>query len=167
MRAKKFDTIAVHGMYDMREALANQGSILEPAFLSPAQHFENSNHMEVALAYQMPSWTYSRIANPTLHYLEETLALLEGYGYAGEVSACVTGSGMSAIFMATNPFLVVTPACSRSYGHGCAIRSMSMNGPARWTPTRASSLAKCPRTLVWACSTWPRWPTWPMRTACR
>ena len=55
MRAKKFDTIAVHGMYDMREALANQGSILEPAFLSPAQHFENSNHMEVALAYQMPS----------------------------------------------------------------------------------------------------------------
>ena len=118
MRAKKFDTIAVHGMYDMREALANQGSILEPAFLSPAQHFENSNHMEVALAYQMPSWTYSRIANPTLHYLEETLALLEGYGYAGEVSACVTGSGMSAIFMATNPFLVVTPTTSRSNGHG-------------------------------------------------
>ncbi len=116
MRRKKFDTIAVHGLYDMQEALANQGSILEPAFLSPAQHFENSNHMEVALAYQMPSWTYSRIANPTLHYLEETLALLDGYGYAGEVSACATGSGMSAIFMATNPFLVVTP--SANYGNG-------------------------------------------------
>jgi len=38
-------------------------------------------------------------------YLEETLSLLEGYGYGGKVSACVTSSGMSAIFMATNPFL--------------------------------------------------------------
>jgi O-acetylhomoserine/O-acetylserine sulfhydrylase-like pyridoxal-dependent enzyme len=105
MRKKKFDTIAVHGLYGMEAALANQGSILEPAYLSPAQHFENSDHMEAALAYLMPSWTYSRIANPTLHYLEETLALLEGYGYDGEVSACAAGSGMAAVFMATNPFL--------------------------------------------------------------
>jgi len=105
MRRKRFDTIAVHGLYGMQAALANQGSILEPAYLSPAQHFENSDHMEAALAYLMPSWTYSRIANPTLHYLEETLALLEGYGYDGEVSACTTASGMAAVFMATNPFL--------------------------------------------------------------
>lgn len=112
MRTKKFDTIAVHGLYGMEAALANQGSILEPGYFSSAQHFENSDHMEAALAYLMPSWTYSRIANPTLHYLEETLALLEGYGYAGEVSACATASGMAAIFMATNPFLAVdrTPA---------------------------------------------------------
>ena len=81
MRHKGFDTIAVHGIYGMEAAMGNQGSILEPAFLSPAQHFENSDHMEAALAYLMPSWTYSRIANPTLHYLEETLAMLEGYGY--------------------------------------------------------------------------------------
>ncbi len=108
MRRKKFDTIAVHGLYGMEAALANQGSILEPAYLSPAQHFENSDHMEAALAYLMPSWTYSRIANPTLHYLEETLALLEGYGYDGEVSACATGSGMAAVFMATNPFLAAS-----------------------------------------------------------
>ena len=105
MRGKKFDTIAVHGLYGMQAALANQGSILEPGYFSPAQHFENSDHMEAALAYLMPSWTYSRIANPTLHYLEETLALLEGYGYNGEVSACAMASGMAAVFMATNPFL--------------------------------------------------------------
>lgn len=105
MRGKKFDTIAVHGVYNAQAALANQGSIIEPAYLSPAQHFENSDHMEAALAYLMPSWAYSRIANPTTGYLEETLALLEGYGYNGETSACVTSSGMSAIFMATNPFL--------------------------------------------------------------
>ncbi|MCP3998550.1 MAG: O-acetylhomoserine aminocarboxypropyltransferase/cysteine synthase, partial [bacterium] len=48
---------------------------------------------------------YSRIANPTVHYLEETLALLEGYGFDGDVSAVATSSGMSAVFMATNPFL--------------------------------------------------------------
>lgn len=105
MRGKKFDTIAVHGIYNMQAALSNQGSIIEPAYLSPAQHFENSDHMEASLAYLMPSWTYSRIANPTQGYLEETLALLEGYGYNGDVSAIVTSSGMSAVFMATNPFL--------------------------------------------------------------
>jgi len=105
MRTKKFDTIAVHGIYDMQAAAANQGSIIEPGFFSSAQHFESSDHMEAALAYLMPAWVYSRIANPTVHYLEETLALLEGYGYDGEVSATTTASGMAAVFMATNPFL--------------------------------------------------------------
>ena len=106
VQTRRFDSIAVHGMYDMEAALSNQGSIIEPAYLSSAQHFENSDHMEAALAYLMPSWTYSRIANPTQHSLEETLALLESYGFDGEASAVATSSGMSAIFMATNPFLV-------------------------------------------------------------
>ena len=34
MRGKKFDTIAVHGLYDMQSAIANQGSIIEPALPS-------------------------------------------------------------------------------------------------------------------------------------
>ncbi len=110
MRSKRFDTIAVHGIYGLEAALANQGSINEPAYLSSAQHFESSDHMEAALAYLMPSWAYSRIANPTLHYLEETLALLDGYGFDGEVSCCATGSGMAAIFLATNPFLIDSPS---------------------------------------------------------
>ena len=105
MKTKKFDTIAVHGVYDMQAAAANQGSIIEPGYLSSAEHFENSDHMEAALAYLMPAWVYSRIANPTVHYLEETLALLEGYDFDGDVSAVATSSGMSAVFMATNPFL--------------------------------------------------------------
>ncbi len=112
MRRKKFDTIAVHGLYNMEAALANNGSIIEPAYFSTAQHFENSDHMEAGLAYLMPAWTYSRVANPTLHYLEETLALLEGYGFAGEVTACATASGMSAVFLATNPFLAVDSAAT-------------------------------------------------------
>lgn len=105
MKTKKFDTIAVHGVYDMQAAAANQGSIIEPGYLSSAEHFESSDHMEAALAYLMPAWVYSRIANPTVHYLEETLALLEGYDFDGDLSAVATSSGMSAVFMATNPFL--------------------------------------------------------------
>jgi len=110
MRQMHFDTIAVNGIYGLQAALANQGSLNEPIYLSPAQVFENSDHLEAALAYLMPAWTYTRIANPTLHYLEETLALLEGYGFDGEVSACATASGNAAVFMATNPFLVDYPA---------------------------------------------------------
>jgi len=106
MRGRKFDTIAVHGLYDMQAALANQGSIIEPAFMSTAQHFDNSDQMETALAYLMPGWIYARVANPTLHYLEETLGLLEGYGFDGEVTAHLTGSGMAAVFLGTNPFLM-------------------------------------------------------------
>lgn len=130
MRRKRFDTLAVHGLYGMQAALANQGSIVEPAYFSSAQHFENSDHMEAALAYLMPSWTYTRIANPTVHYLEETLALLEGYGFDGEVSACATGSGMAAIFMATNPFLA-------------AKDSPSINGRRTAEPMNIVASAKC------------------------
>jgi len=105
MRQKKFETIAVHGAYSQQAALSNQGSIIEPTYMSTSQHFENSDHMEASLAYLMPSWTYSRIANPTVSYLEQTLALLEGYGYAGDVSAVATASGAAANFLATDPLL--------------------------------------------------------------
>jgi O-acetylhomoserine/O-acetylserine sulfhydrylase-like pyridoxal-dependent enzyme len=107
MRRMRFDTIAVRGVYDLEAALANQGSVNEPAFFSPAQHFADSDQMETALAYRMPAWTYTRIANPTTHYLEETLALLETYGSDVEASACATASGMAAVFMSTEPFLAV------------------------------------------------------------
>ncbi len=105
MREMRFDTIAVHGIYSAEAALANQGSIIEPAYLSPAQHFADSDHLEAALGYLMPAWGYTRIANPTLHYLGETLALLEAYGTGTTASAVVTGSGMAAVDMAVTPFL--------------------------------------------------------------
>lgn len=109
MRSRRFDTIAVHGIYGMAAAAANQGSIIEPAYLSPAQHFEDSDAMEAALAYLAPAWGYTRIANPTLHYLEETLALLETYGSDVSAGAAVTGSGMAAIHLATSPLLSIGP----------------------------------------------------------
>jgi len=111
MRKCRFDTIAVHGLYTMREALDfNQGSIIEPIYMSSSQAYRDSDEMEAALAYQVPTWCYSRIGNPTMYYFENVLALLEGYGFAGETSCCATSSGMAAIASATEPFLTIDPA---------------------------------------------------------
>jgi O-acetylhomoserine/O-acetylserine sulfhydrylase-like pyridoxal-dependent enzyme len=110
MRKCRFDTIAVHGIYSMQEALDfNQGSIIEPVFMSTSQGYRDADEMEAALGYKIPTWCYSRIANPSIYYLEGVLALLEGYGLDIETSCAVTSSGMSAIRSATDPFLVKDP----------------------------------------------------------
>jgi len=104
----RFDTIAVHGLYTVQDAIEDyQGSIIEPIFMSTAQAFRDSDEMAAALAYLIPSWSYSRIANPSTYYYEWTLALLEGYGFEGETSCCSTSSGMAAIMTAVNPFLKI------------------------------------------------------------
>ena len=106
----KFDTIAVHGLYTMNEALNfNQGSLIEPIYMSTSQGYRDSDEMEAALSYQVPTWCYSRIGNPSMYYFENTMALLESYGMDGEASCCATSSGMAAIFSATEPFLAVDP----------------------------------------------------------
>ncbi len=112
-RAKKwkFDTVATNGIYDFKQSLDdNSASIMEPVYLSTAQAYHDSAELEVALAYQMPTWCYTRIANPSNYFLEETAALLETYGSDMEASCVATASGMSAIRTATDPFLVNDPA---------------------------------------------------------
>ncbi|MBN1908853.1 MAG: hypothetical protein JW818_03865, partial [Pirellulales bacterium] len=77
----KFDTIAVHGLYSVRDAIDDyQGAIIEPIFMSSSQAYRDSDEMAAALAYMIPTWCYSRIANPSTYYYEWTLALLESYG---------------------------------------------------------------------------------------
>lgn len=103
----KFDTIAVHGLYTVEEALEhNQGAVIEPVYLAAAQAYRDSDEMEAALAYLIPTWCYTRFANPTTYYLEWVLALLEGYKTGCETSCLVTASGMSAIMLAVDSFLV-------------------------------------------------------------
>lgn len=107
MQRMKFDTIAVHGLYSLEEALdRNQGAIIEPLYLATSQGYRDSDELEAALAYLIPTWCYTRIANPTTYYLEYVLALLEGYRTGYETSCVVTSSGMAAIMMAVDPFLV-------------------------------------------------------------
>ncbi|MDD5569570.1 MAG: PLP-dependent transferase [Bacteroidales bacterium] len=108
MRKCRFDTIAVHGVYSMQEALDfNQGSVIEPIYMSTSQTYRDSDEMEAALAYQIPTWCYSRIANPSMYYFEGVLALLETYGSEHTATCCATSSGISAIDSACDPFLVI------------------------------------------------------------
>lgn len=110
MRKCRFDTIAVHGIYSMQEALDfNQGALIEPVYMATSQAYRDSDEMEAALGYQIPTWCYSRIANPSMYYYEGVLALLEGYGSGLETSCIGTASGMAAIQSAVDPFLVVDP----------------------------------------------------------
>jgi O-acetylhomoserine/O-acetylserine sulfhydrylase-like pyridoxal-dependent enzyme len=105
----KFDTIAVHGLYSVEDAIEDyQGAIIEPVFMSASQAYRDSDEMAAALGYLIPTWCYSRIANPSTYYYEWTLALLEGYGFDGTTSCCSTSSGMAAIAAAVQPFLVHT-----------------------------------------------------------
>ncbi|MCS7182526.1 MAG: PLP-dependent transferase [Thermoanaerobaculum sp.] len=106
----KFDTVAVHGLYTVAEAIErNQGAIIEPVYLATSQAYRDSDELEAALAYLIPTWCYARIANPSVYYLEWTLALLEGYGCDFETACCATSSGMAAIVSAIEPFLVRLP----------------------------------------------------------
>lgn len=106
----RFDTIAVHGLYSMQEALDfNQGSIIEPIYMSTSQSYRDSDEMEAALSYQIPTWCYSRIGNPSMYYFEAVLALLESYGSDVEATCQATASGMAAIQSSVDAFLVVDP----------------------------------------------------------
>lgn len=110
MKKCRFDTIAVHGVYSMQEALDfNQGSIIEPIYMSSSQAYRDSDEMEAALGYMIPTWCYSRIGNPSMYYFEGAMALMEGYGADIETSCCATSSGMAAIASAVEPFLAVDP----------------------------------------------------------
>ena len=107
MKTMKFDTIAVDGLYSMEEALSrNQGAVTEPLYLATSQAYRDADELEAALSYLVPTWCYTRIANPTTYYLEWMLALLEGYRTGSDTSCLVTASGMSAIMSAVDPFLV-------------------------------------------------------------
>lgn len=106
LKEKKFDTLAVHGLYSVEEAFeGGKGGIIEPIFPSTSQAYRDSDEMEAGLAYLIPTWCYSRIVNPTVTYLEETLSLLETYGTPYFASALCTSAGMAAIKQAVEPLL--------------------------------------------------------------
>ena len=106
-RKRRFDTIAVHGLYTATEAIEkNQGAIIEPIFASSGQVYRDSDEMEAAQTGQIPTWAYIRIHNPTLGYLEDTLALLESYGTDVDAGCVVYSSGMAAIENLTDTLLV-------------------------------------------------------------
>jgi O-acetylhomoserine/O-acetylserine sulfhydrylase-like pyridoxal-dependent enzyme len=106
-RKLRFDTLAVHGLYDVSEAIEkNQGAAIEPVFMSTGQVYRDSDEMEAAQTGQIPTWAYIRIHNPTLGYLEDTLTMLETYGSDIDAGCCVYSSGMAAIENMSDTLLV-------------------------------------------------------------
>lgn len=109
MKKMKFDTIAVHGMYNANEAIqGGQGGIMEPIISASAQTYRDSDELEAAQSYLIPAWTYSRIHNPTVGYLEQTLSLIDTYGCETDASALCFASGMAAIKQAVEPLVAHT-----------------------------------------------------------
>jgi len=106
-RKLRFDTLAVHGLYTVAEAIEkNQGAAIEPVFMSTGQVYRDSDEMEAAQTGAIPTWAYVRIHNPTLGYLEDTLTMLETYGSDIDAGCCVYSSGMAAIENLTDTLLV-------------------------------------------------------------
>lgn len=121
MKASRFTTLAIRGSYDHAEAANHLGSLTEPAYLATAQHFESTEEMAAVAAGERDGWVYSRRRNPTVAFLENTVAALEGYDVDAKVSAALTATGMGAITLATSsllssavgprPNIVASPAC--------------------------------------------------------
>lgn len=105
MKSPRFNTLAIRGAYDHAESARHRGALSEPAYLSTAQAFPSTEALFAAAGDEHDDWVYARRGNPTVRYLESTVAALEGYQVDAKVSAAVTTTGMTAVTAATMPFL--------------------------------------------------------------
>ena len=63
IKKQRFDTIAVHRVYSMQEALDfNQGSIIEPIYMSTSQSYRDSDEMEAVALPQLYGGTFQQFA---------------------------------------------------------------------------------------------------------
>lgn len=84
-----FSTRAIHHGYS---AQSHQGSLTPPLYMTSTFTFETAEAGGAMFAGEAKGHFYTRISNPTLDYLEQRIANLEG----GEAGLC-TASGMGAI----------------------------------------------------------------------
>jgi len=82
------DTILIHGS-DIEEPF---GSAVTPIYQASTYKFKSAAHGAACFAGEDPGYIYTRIANPTIHALEKTLAQLEN-----AAKCVVTSSGMAAV----------------------------------------------------------------------
>ena len=104
----KFDTISVHGLYSVEEALVrNQGAIIEPLYLSASQAYRDSDELEAALGLSGPDLVLLP-GSPTRRRITSNgrWPFSKAIGPASTPPASSPASGMSAIAMAVDPFLV-------------------------------------------------------------
>ena len=82
------DTILIHGS-DVAEPF---GAAVTPIYQASTYKFKSAAHGAACFAGEDPGYIYTRIANPTIHALEKTLAQLEN-----AAKCVVTSSGMAAV----------------------------------------------------------------------
>ena len=83
----KIDTKCVHSGY---QAQNGQPDAL-PIYQSTTYKYDSAEHMGKLFALEEPGYFYTRLANPTVGYVEEKIADLEG-----GVGAMITSSGQAA-----------------------------------------------------------------------
>jgi len=69
------------------------GAVVMPIYQSSTFAFKNADHGAALFRGEVPGYIYTRISNPTIEALEESVSTLEG-GWGGHA----TSSGLSAIF---------------------------------------------------------------------
>ncbi len=84
-----FTTTAIHGV---RSKETPHGTLRVPIYDSVSFEHEDSKAIQQAFEGKRPAHTYSRISNPTVTHLEQTLRLL-----SGGVAVLAVSSGMAAI----------------------------------------------------------------------
>ena len=91
--ANKIDTLAVHA--GAKACLSDTRSKVSPIFASSVWSFDSLEQVDDVYEHRAPGYVYSRISNPGVEQLEQSVALLE----AAEAAAAYS-SGMAAIAMA-------------------------------------------------------------------
>lgn len=91
MKKQKIDTICVQGGYKP----GNGEPRILPIYQSTTYKYDSSEHLGKLFDLEAPGHMYSRISNPTLAYVEDKIAELEG-----GVGAMLTSSGQSANLLA-------------------------------------------------------------------
>lgn len=84
------ETLAVHGTYKKDET----GATNPPIYLSNAYQFKDGEHAAALFDLSTAGYIYTRLNNPTVAVLEETVAALEG-----GIAALACSSGQFAEFM--------------------------------------------------------------------
>jgi methionine-gamma-lyase len=84
----KFDSVLVHGCDDHDEF----GAAVLPIYQTSTFRFKNADHGAACFAGEDPGYIYTRIGNPTINALENTLAKLEN-----AAKCVVMSSGMAAV----------------------------------------------------------------------
>ncbi|NIQ05263.1 MAG: hypothetical protein GWO20_05915, partial [Candidatus Korarchaeota archaeon] len=109
-KKKSMDTIALWGLYGKRD-MDQYKSYIPPIYAATAgAPLKSLEYGKLLLAYEIfddPNKMYSRIDNITVDHLAHKVASMEGKGIPELTHGLCTSSGMSAIFMATMPFLEV------------------------------------------------------------